>query len=252
MVFDSSSGCARLCCDILSRMFHLNRLGRLTLACIVCAFSGAAAAAQATHYYVKLVPDFDRQLLHGKESVEFQADAGVVEWQKQAGLHVITAKVADGEVTVTDQAVRLRLRSRGRHSLELKYTAAPARGLRWFEDNAGLVTAFYCEAWTVCDNSPGQRATLELEIVVPLAPMTDGASGFRAVGPGNRGKEWRGRDGDHFVFEQMDAVQPICSALALHGLESRLTASFLFTRRRWMQMHRYSPRQRTLMHFSER
>ena len=188
-------------------MFHLNRLGRLTLACIVCAFSGAAAAAQATHYYVKLVPDFDRQLLHGKESVEFQADAGVVEWQKQAGLHVITAKVADGEVTVTDQAVRLRLRSRGRHSLELKYTAAPARGLRWFEDNAGLVTAFYCEAWTVCDNSPGQRATLELEIVVPLAPMTHGASGFRAVGPGNRGKEWRGRDGDHFVFEQMDAVQ---------------------------------------------
>jgi aminopeptidase N len=188
-------------------MFHLDRLGRLTLACIVCAYSSAAALAQATHYSVKLVPDFEHQVLRGDERIEFQADAGVVEWQKQAGLHVITAKVADGEVTVTDQTVRLRLRSRGSHSLELKYTAAPARGLRWFDDNAGLVTAFYCEAWTVCDNSPGQRATLKLEIVVPLMAMTHGASGFRTVGPGNRGKEWRGRDGDHFVFEQMDAVQ---------------------------------------------
>jgi len=27
------------------------------------------------------------------------------------------------------------------------------------------------------------------------------------VGPGHRGKEWRGRDGDHFVFEQSEPVQ---------------------------------------------
>ena len=188
-------------------MFRLNRFGRLTLACIVCAFSSAAALAQATRYSVKLVPDFEHQLLLGDERIEFQADRGVVEWQKQAGLHVVSANVADGEVTLADQAVRVRLRSAGRHSLELKYTAAPARGLRWFDDNAGLLTAFYCEAWTVCDNSPGQRATLKLEIVVPLTAMTPGASGFRAVGPGTRGKEWRGQDGDHFVFEQMDAVQ---------------------------------------------
>ena len=38
-------------------------------------------------------------------------------------------------------------------------------------------------------------------------PLTRGASGFRAVGPGRRGKEWRGGDGDHFVFEQSDPVQ---------------------------------------------
>ena len=163
--------------------------------------------AQATRYSVKLVPDFEHQILRGDERIEFQADRGVVEWQKQAGLHVVSANVAGGEVTLADQAVRVRLRSAGRHSLELKYTAAPARGLRWFDDNAGLLTAFYCEAWTVCDNSPGQRATLKLEIVVPLTAMTHGASGFRAVGPGTRGKEWRGQDGDHFVFEQTDAVQ---------------------------------------------
>jgi len=110
-------------------------------------------------------------------------------------------------VTVAEQAVRVLLRSGGKHSLKLKYTAAAGRGIQWFADNAGLATAFYCEGWMVCDNSPGQRATLQLEIAVPFRPLTHGATGFRAVGPGRRGKEWRSRDGDHFVFEQSDPVQ---------------------------------------------
>jgi aminopeptidase N len=163
--------------------------------------------AQSTHYSVKLVPDFERQLLRGDETIEFQADAAEVEWQKQAGMRVTSANVADGAVTVAEQVVRVHLRLGGRHSLKLKYTAAAGRGIRWFADNAGLATAFYCEAWMVCDNSPGQRATLQLEIAVPFRPLTHGASGFRAVGPGRRGKQWRGRDGEHFVFEQSDPVQ---------------------------------------------
>ncbi|HEV1995483.1 MAG TPA: M1 family aminopeptidase [Candidatus Acidoferrum sp.] len=163
--------------------------------------------AQSTHYSVKLVADFERQLLRGDETIEFQADAGVVEWQKQAGLRVVSADVTDGEVTVAEQAVRVRLPSGGRHSLKLKYTAAAGRGIKWFAGNAGLATAFYCEAWMVCDNSPGQRATLQLKIAIPFSPLTHGGSGFRVVGPGRQGKEWRGRDGDHFVFEQSDPVQ---------------------------------------------
>src|SRR5467141_5088865 len=159
-------------------------LHRISLCCVFCAFFAAAAMAQATHYFVKLAPDFERQLLRGDETIEFQADAGVVEWEKQAGLRVESADVADGEVTVAEQAVRVRLRSGGRHRLKLKYTAAAGRGIVWFADNAGLATAFYCEAWMVWDNSPGKRATLRLEITVPLRPSPHGASRFRAVGHG--------------------------------------------------------------------
>ena len=202
-----TTGCATPLRDILSRMPLRDRLHRISLCCVVCAFSAAAAVAQSTHYSVKLVPDFERQVLRGEETIEFQADAGAIEWEKQAGLRVASADVADGEVTVGEQAVRVRLRTGGRHSLKLKYMAAARRGIKWFADNAGLATAFYCEAWMVCDNSPGQRATLQLEIAVPLRPLTHGANGFRAVGPGRRGKEWRSRDGDHFVFEQSDPVQ---------------------------------------------
>ena len=174
--------------------------------------------AQSTHYSVKLVPDFERQLFYGDETIEFQADAGEVQWQKQAGLHVASASVADGEVTVGEQAVRVRLRSGGRHRLKLKYTAAAGRGVQWFADNAGLATAFYCESWMVCGNSPGQRATLQLEIAVLFRPLTHGASGFRAVGPGRRDKEWRDRDADHFVFEQSAPVQTYLFSFAVARL----------------------------------
>jgi aminopeptidase N len=145
--------------------------------------------------------------LHGDETIEFQADAGTIEWQKQAGLSVVTANVTDGEATLTEQAVLVRLRSAGKHTLKVRYAATSGRGIKWFAENAGLVTAFYCETWMVCDTSPGQRATIQLEITVPLKPVTNGASGFRAVGPGLRGKERRGADGDHFEFEQSEPVQ---------------------------------------------
>jgi aminopeptidase N len=156
---------------------------------------------------VKLVPDLKRQVLQGDETIEFQADAGVIEWQKQAGLHVITANIPEGEVTVAETAIVVRLRSRGKHTLKFKYIAAAGRGIKWLAGNAGVVTAFYCEAWMICDNSPGQRATLQIEIAVPFSSRIIGARGFRAVGPGRRGKEWRGSDGDHFVFEENEPVQ---------------------------------------------
>lgn len=188
-------------------MSHCKRFRTISLCCVFCALASAGAVAQSTHYSVKLVPLFDRQLMQGDETIEFQAGAGTVEWQKQAGLRIESAKVDDGEVSVAEQAVIVHLRSNGKHTLKLKYTTAAGRGIKWLGEGAGLVTAFYCEAWMVCDNSPGQRATLHLDVVVRFNPPPPGVSGFRAVGPGRYREEWRRSDGDHFVFEQSDPVQ---------------------------------------------
>jgi len=37
---------------------------------------------------VKLTADFEHQVLHGEERIEFSTDAGVTEWQKKEGLKV--------------------------------------------------------------------------------------------------------------------------------------------------------------------
>ena len=190
-------------------------LRRGILFCVgLCALGSVSASAQATHYSVELTPDFERHVLHGEERIEFSSDAGVTEWQKKDGLKITEAKTAGGGVTVDERAVSVRVESCGRHVLQFKYEAGAGQGLRWFasaapsqadSDVTGFFTAFYCDAWMVCDNRPAERATLRLGMVIPR--QRGGAVSLRAVGPGKRGKEWRARDGNHFVFEQSEPVQ---------------------------------------------
>ncbi len=116
-------------------------------------------------------------------------------------MEIIRATSSDGEATVVNESVSLHLRTGGNHVAHIEYTAAQARGIEWFADKAGFDTAFYCEAWMVCDNNPGQRATLTLEIVLPVT------SGLSAAGPGELKKQWQEKDGEHFLFEQTAPVQ---------------------------------------------
>jgi aminopeptidase N len=195
-------------------------------------FACLPASAQATHYSVKLSPDFKRHVLHGEERIEFSAEAGVTEWQKKEGLKITESKVAGGEATVNEKGVGVRVAAAGKHVLQFQYEAAAGPGLRWFagppqdqehSDQTGFFTAFYCDAWMVCDTNPAQRATLRLEIVIPLQHS---AMGFRAAGPGKRGKEWRGEDGDHFVFEQNEPVQTYLFSFGVARLSAAVEGKF--------------------------
>jgi len=76
----------------------------------------------------------------------------------------------------------------------------------------GEETIFYCEAWMVCDNTPAERATLTMEIVLPAA------SGLKAVGPGQLQKLWRDPEGEHFNFEQDEPVQTYLFSLGVARL----------------------------------
>src|SRR5881275_1686498 len=133
---------------------------RVLLCNVLCCFGSLPASAQATHYAVKLTPDLDRRVLRGEERIEFTAGAGVTQWQKKEGLRVSEAKVSNGDVAVGEGSVRVRVASDGEHVLQFKYEAAAEQGLRWFAgptpspenpDQAGFFTAFYCDAWMVCE-----------------------------------------------------------------------------------------------------
>jgi len=187
------------------------------LSAIIFAFayfaSAAATAGSAAHYSVKLTPDFEHRVMRGEEQIEFEHAAGNLEWQKQPGLQVGGMKCPDGEVTSDDTSVRVRLAASGKHVARFEYTAAAARGIRWFDGGAGFATAFYCETWMICDNSPAQRATLRLEIVLPAA------SGLRAAGPGQLTKQFEDKEGVHFVFEQSAPAQTYLFSFAAAKLD---------------------------------
>jgi aminopeptidase N len=188
-------------------------------------FCGAPAAgwAQVTHYTVKLTPDFDARVLRGEETIAMHREVADAEWQKQAGMKISSATSSDGDVFVSEEKVSLhrRVEGAGTHMVFIKYAAPGARGIEWFADKAGFDTAFYCEAWMVCDNSPGQRATFTLEIVLPVA------SGLSAVGPGELKRRWRDKDGEHFLFEQSEPMQTYLFSFGVAKLKRFADGKFI-------------------------
>lgn len=179
------------------------------------------ARAQVTHYTVRLTPDLDHHLLLGEETIEFHHDAGDIEWQKQSGLQITDTKLTDGELSLADQALSIRLPRGGKHVVRFEYSAAPSRGITWFTKESGFDTAFNCAAWMVCDTSPAQRATLTLEIILP--PV----SGLSAVGPGRLKKEWRNKEGAHFLFEQSAPVQTYLFSFGVTKLSRSIDGQFV-------------------------
>lgn len=174
---------------------------------------GAESATAGMHYEVTLRVDLAQQLLEGEEEIHFEGRAGKIEWQKQGNVRIRSVNAKGGEVVSGDAAVTFRRHSDGDHLLRVGYTAGAGRGVRWLADGAGLVTAFYCEGWMVCRNDPGERATLRLEIVLPVE------SGLRAVGPGELRKQWRENKDKHFVFEINEPVQTYLFSFGVAKLE---------------------------------
>ena len=166
-----------------------------------------------THYEVTLRVNLTQQSLEGEEEIHFEGRAGKIEWQKQGNVKIRSAIAKGAEVVSTKGELVVRPHSDSDHLLRVEYTAAAGRGVRWLADGAGSVTAFYCEGWMVCRNDPGERATLRLEIIVPVE------SGLRAVGPGELRKEWRDNKDEHFVFEINEPVQTYLFSFGISKLE---------------------------------
>ena len=158
-----------------------------------------ASPAETTRYVVKLRADLERRVLHGEEVVTLDAEAGTLRLRKNSSLEIV--RFTGGERRNAGDGVEIRLARSGPQELRFEYTAAAGPGLRWFAEAPGFFTAFDCGAWMICDDSPAERARLELEIALPLQ------SGLQAVGPGQPRKSWREGDARYFRFEQAEPVQ---------------------------------------------
>jgi aminopeptidase N len=180
---------------------------------IVLSQRGGESATAAIHYEVTLRVNLARHLLEGEEEVRFEGQTGKIEWQKQDNVHIRSANTKGGDVVSGEGTLAVRPRSDGDHLLRVEYTAGAGRGVRWLADGGGMVTAFYCEGWMVCRNDPGERATLRLEIVLPVE------SGLRAVGPGKVRKQWSENKDQHFVFETNEPVQTYLFSFGVAKLE---------------------------------
>lgn len=154
-------------------------------------------SAQPSHYAVTLRPDFARQIVDGREEISVVHARGRLVFHKDPALDLARVDAGSAPVEIGESTVVVIFGAPGRDVIRLSYTAHATRGLRFAQDS--FFTAFYCQAWMVCDPAPGQRATLSLEIIVPPA--------LRAAGPGVLGRQWSAVDGEHFRFDVERPVQ---------------------------------------------
>ena len=174
-------------------------MARLRAAAALVLLAASASFAETARYAVKLRADLDKQVLHGEEILTLRAEAGTLRLRKHPALEIV--RFTGGELRQQADGALIRLARSGRQELRFEYTAAVGRGLVFLADAKGFFTTFYCDVWMVCDDSPAQRAQLELEIAVPAA------SRLVAVGPGRLRRTWREGDARRFLFQQEQPVQ---------------------------------------------
>lgn len=72
--------------------------------------------------------------------------------------------------------LRLSKQENKEHEVHVSYSGSPKRGLVFLNDSKGIYTAYFTSEWMPCNDSPNDKASFALDIVVPQS-LTAYASG---------------------------------------------------------------------------
>lgn len=125
------------------------------------------------HYEVSLRLDFKERAIAGEAEVEFvsrrealrevELEIGELEFDGvREGGAALTFKAADGRLLI--QLARPAARGEARR-VRINYRGRPTRGVRFFADH--VYTIYNNRAWLPCRFHPGDKATINLRLVVP-------------------------------------------------------------------------------------
>jgi aminopeptidase N len=143
-------------------------------------------AVDVLHYAAYLEPDIAGKRLGGHELISLVVlAAGTRDIEFDAGELDIDRVHEHGqalEFEKSGQRLRVRLARPAaagtRHEIAIDYQGAPRFGLEFQPGRGELYTIFSTSQWLVCIDAPDDRATLELDLVLP--------AGLKAVGNGRK------------------------------------------------------------------
>ncbi|HEV8694328.1 MAG TPA: M1 family metallopeptidase, partial [Lysobacter sp.] len=181
----------------------LARAWRLTLA-LSCLAGIPVAQAQLVssprpfdvmHYAARIEPDLAQQSLQGQATLQVRMTrAGIRTIALDRGdIAIDSARERGRELEYTIDGKRLRLtfarpsRAGERRVFQLRYHAAPKFGLEFHPEREQIYTIFSTSQWLPSIDAPDERATLDLEVILP--------QGLAAVGSGRAQPPQRQQDG---------------------------------------------------------
>jgi aminopeptidase N len=151
---------------------------------LVLAWGWQTSMAQPTqtdvdvlHYNVQIEPDISSKSVKGKvrirfvtptqnpTSVTFDCGALTIDSVRDRGAAQVF-KVKDRRLFVTLSG---RSRPGETRELDIEYHGQPRFGIRFFPEQQQVYTVFSTSQWMVCVDSPADRATLQMSLIVPAA-----------------------------------------------------------------------------------
>ena len=192
-------------------MTHLRsgvRVRVFPLLCIVAllvpdlsAARGTPGAIDVLHYDVEVKPDFDQRTITGTTTIRFRSleatltevsfspNAMTIDEARMNGTALRVGRGTDSIVLELARPIR-----RGQTAeITLTYSGKPARGLT-FEGRAVYSSYFACD-WMMCrQDDPGDKATLQMSLVLPKDMTSWGPGTLRsrtAVAAGLERQVWR-------------------------------------------------------------
>jgi len=182
------------------------RTRAFVLACTVALLVSTSSAAppgaiDVLHYDVEVKPDFDQRTISGKTTIRFRSlepalsevsfspNALTIDDARMNGTELRIVRATDSIVVALPRPV-----GRGQTAeMTLIYSGKPARGLV-FEGRAIYSSYFTCD-WMICrQDDPGDKATLEMSLVLPKGMTSWGPGTQRSrteIASGLERQEWR-------------------------------------------------------------
>ncbi|HKS30454.1 MAG TPA: M1 family aminopeptidase [Pyrinomonadaceae bacterium] len=165
------------------------------------------------HYDASLEPSLQEQTIAGEVSISFVNRVESLSELSLDAQELQVEEVRDGRETLKFEAREGKLfiqfpralSSGETRVLKIRYRAKPTRGLRFYADH--LYAAYNTPRWMVCNFDPGDKATLDLKLILP--------DDFRMVANGEPvEKKSLGQNRTEHVWAERASVPPFVFGFA--------------------------------------
>ena len=175
----------------------------LCLVVVLCVSSVARGFTRTDvlDYSLTLEPNIANKSVHGSVLIRVRTDSSEVVFD--CGELTVDSVLENGkpvQFSVNDHH-KLRVSVSGfktnkERQIEIRYRGAPRRGIRFFPDRQQVYTVFSTSQWMVCIDDPSDKATFNLQLILP-ANLTAVGNGElfsqRDLPNAKRRFEWRQR-----------------------------------------------------------
>ena len=122
-------------------------------------------------YHVHVEPFFSKNYIEGNISIKFRASSQTEKVVFDSGVLTVTRMEGESAVSFIQKGkktiISLAQGDTNIQEIKLFYHGSPRRGLVFFNNAQKLYSVFFTSEWMICNAAPDDRATLQLDLLIP-------------------------------------------------------------------------------------